>query len=87
MSKREIYQQPLLVDPYPKDSDPQDEIVTDPKPSLKSFSKRYSKIDQHSARHFKYNVACLSSPSPFLSSQIITPFSNSMIFTYQETGL
>ena len=28
------------------------------------FFKRYSKIDQHLARH-KYNGACLSSPLPF----------------------
>ena len=36
--------------------------------------KRYFKIDQHLAWHFEYNCACLSSPPPFLSSQIITPF-------------
>ena len=36
--------------------------------------KRYSKIDQHLTRHFKYNSGCLSSPPPFLCSQIITPF-------------
>ena len=49
--------------------------------------KRYSKIDQHLARHFKYNGGCLSSPPPFLSSQIIIPFSNSMISNNQETSL
>ena len=49
--------------------------------------KRYSKIDQHLSWHFKYNGGCLSSPPPFLWSQIITPFSNSMISTNQETGL
>ena len=43
--------------------------------------EKYSKIDQHLARHFKYNVAYLSSPPPFLYRQIITPFSNSMIST------
>ena len=54
---------------------------------LLNISKRYSKIDQHLARHLKYNGACLSSPPPFLSSQIITLFSISMISTNQETGL
>ena len=49
--------------------------------------KRYSRIDQHLARHFKYKGSCLSSPPPFLCSQIITPSSNSMISTNQETGL
>ena len=49
--------------------------------------KRYFKIDQHLARYFKYNGAGLSSPPPFLCSQIITPFSNSMISANQETGL
>ena len=43
--------------------------------------KRYSKIDQHLALHFMYNGVCLSSPPPFLCSQIITHFSNSMIST------
>ena len=51
------------------------------------LKKRYSKIDQHLAWHFKYSGACLSSPPPFPSSQIITPFSNSMISINQETGL
>ena len=50
-------------------------------------NKRYSKIDQLLARHFKYNSASLSSPPPFLCSQIITPFSNSIISTNKETGL
>ena len=36
-------------------------------------------IDQHLARHFVYDVECLSSPPPFLCSQIITIFLNSMI--------
>ena len=49
--------------------------------------KRYSKIDQHLAWHFKYNGACVSSPPPFLCSQIITPFSYSMISTNKEIGL
>ena len=35
---------------------------------------RYSKIDQHLARHFLYYVERISSPPPFLCSQIITPF-------------
>ena len=42
------------------------------------YKKRYSKIDQHLERHFKYNGVCLSSPPPFLCSQIFIPFSNSM---------
>ena len=46
-----------------------------------------SKIDQHLARHYKYNSACLSSLTPFLCSQIITPFSKLMISTNQKTGL
>ena len=54
---------------------------------LSVFPKKYSKIDQHLARHFRYNSACLSSPPPFLCGQIIIPFSNSMISTNQETGL
>ena len=54
---------------------------------MECLGKRYSKIDQHLARHFKYNGARLSSPPPFLCSQIFTPFSNSMIFANQETGL
>ena len=32
------------------------------------------KIDQHLARHVKYNGAGFSSSHPFLCSQIITPF-------------
>ena len=38
--------------------------------------QKNSKIDQHLARHFKYNGGCLSSPPPFLCSQIITTFSH-----------
>ena len=49
--------------------------------------KRYFKIDQHLARHFVYNVNCLSSPPPFLCSQVITPFLNLMISTNQEKWL
>ena len=49
--------------------------------------KRYSIIDQHLARHFQYNVAGLLSLPPFLCSQIITPFSNSMVSANQKTGL
>ena len=48
--------------------------------------KRYFKIDQDLARHFKYNGGCLSSPPPFICSKIIAPFSNSMVSTNQETG-
>ena len=40
------------------------------------LNKRYSKIDQHLTRHFKYNGAGLLIPSPFLCSQKITPISN-----------
>ena len=29
---------------------------------MKCIDKRYSKIDQHLARHFKYHSGCLSSP-------------------------
>ena len=50
---------------------------------LQPLEKRYSKIDQHLARYFKYNSGCLSSPPPFLCSQIITTFSNSIISTNQ----
>ena len=50
-------------------------------------NKRYSKINQNLAQHFKYNGACLSSPPPCLCSQIINPHINYMIFTNQETGL
>ena len=49
--------------------------------------KRYAIIDQYLARHFKYNDAGLSSPLPFPCSQIITPFSISMISVNQETEL
>ena len=36
------------------------------------LNKKIFKIDQYKARHFKYNCACLSSPPPFLYSQILT---------------
>ena len=49
--------------------------------------KRYSKIDQHLARHSKHNAECLSCPPPFLCSQIITPLSHLRISTNQETVL
>ena len=49
--------------------------------------ERYSKIDQHLARYFKYNGTCLSSSPPFLCSQIINPSSHSRISINQETGL
>ena len=39
------------------------------------------------ARHSKHNGECLLSPPSFLCSQMITPFSHSMRFTNQETGL
>ena len=54
---------------------------------VEGLDKRNYKIDQHLARHFKYNGACLSNPPPFLYSQIIISFSNSTISTNQETGL
>ena len=41
-------------------------------------SKRYFEIDQQLARHFEYHCACLSSPPPFLCSQVITLFLNSI---------
>ena len=41
--------------------------------------KRYSKIDQHLSWHYKFKGVCVF--------RIITPFSNSMISTNQETGL
>ena len=53
----------------------------------KKSDERYSKIDQHLARHLKYDGVCLSSPPPLLYSQIIDLFHNSMISTNQETGL
>ena len=34
--------------------------------SINILYKIFSKIDQHLARHFKYNGASLSSPPPFL---------------------
>ena len=49
---------------------------------VKIMDKRYSKIDQHLAQHFKYNGECLSSPPP-----ITYPFLNLMISTNQEKGL
>ena len=55
--------------------------------SIFSTGKRYSIIDKHLARHSKRNGECLSIPPTFLFSQIITPFSHSMISTNQETGL
>ena len=45
--------------------------------NLISNNKIYSKIDQHSARHFVYYGACLSNPPLFLCSQIIISFLNS----------
>ena len=36
--------------------------------------KRYFKIDQHLARHFNYNGAHLSSPLPYICSQIISNY-------------
>ena len=48
------------------------------------FYKRYCRIDQHLAHHFvNYGAGLLSSP-PFLCSQTITPFCNSIIFSNQE---
>ena len=53
---------------------------------FESINKRYLKVDQHLARHFVYFGECLSNPPLFLSSQIITPFLNSMIYTNHEKG-
>ena len=58
------------------------QMLSESQTNINSFSyrgecyiKRYSKIDQDLALHFKYNGACLSSPrSSLLCSQIITPF-------------
>ena len=55
--------------------------------SRKGQSKRYSKIDQYLARHFKYNGVGLSSTPHFLCSQKNTSFSNSMISVNQKIGL
>ena len=52
-----------------------------------SGKKRYFRIDQHLARHFVNYSAGLSSPTPFLCSQTITPFYKSMLSTYQERRL
>ena len=49
-----------------------------------SVTKRYFKIDQHLAWHFVFYVECLSSLTPFICSQIITHFLNTMIFTNKE---
>ena len=51
------------------------------------LKNRYSKINKHLARHFVYYCECLSIPSPFLCSQIINHFLNSMISTNHEKGL
>ena len=48
--------------------------------------KRYSKIDQHIAPHFKYNGAFLRVPLPFYAVKKL-PIFYSMISTNQETGL
>ena len=55
--------------------------------SRKGQSKRYSKIDQYLARHYKYNGAGLSSTPPFLCSQKNSHFFNSMISVNQKIGL
>ena len=52
-----------------------------------TFTKRYSIIDQHLARHFRKIGAGLLSLPPFLCSQIITPFSHLMLSSNQERGL
>ena len=36
--------------------------------------KRYSKIDQHLARHFLDSVNVFTNPLPFYATQIINPF-------------
>ena len=51
-----------------------------------SVKDMYFKIDQHLAWFFVYYVECLLSPPPFLCSQIVTPFLNSMFSTNQEKG-
>ena len=49
-------------------------------------NKRYFKIDQYLARHFVYYGECPSYPTPFLCSQITTPFLNSFLSTNHEKG-
>ena len=49
--------------------------------------KMYFRIDQHLAQYFVNYGADLSSPPPFLWSQTITSFWNSIISSNQETGL
>ena len=39
-----------------------------------SLEKIYFEINHHLVRHFEYYGACLSSPLPFLCSQVTTPF-------------
>ena len=53
---------------------------------IQYYYKRYFKMDQHLARHFVYYGGCLSNPPPFLCSQIMIPFLNSMISTNHEKG-
>ena len=54
---------------------------------VKKVTKRYSKIDQHLERHLSITVHVFRLPLPYLCSQIITPFSFSMISTNKETWL
>ena len=39
-----------------------------------TIQKIFYNLDQHLARHFEYNGSGLSSPPPFLCSQMITLF-------------
>ena len=50
------------------------------------YTKRYFEIDQHLARHCLYYDECIN-PTPFLCSQLITPFLDSIITTNQEIEL
>ena len=48
---------------------------------------RYSKIDQHLARHFLHYSECLQHPLTFYTTQIINPFLNSRISANQDKVL
>ena len=47
------------------------------------YTKIYFKIDQHCL----YYDECIYNPTPFLCSQLITPFLDSIIYTNQEIEL
>ena len=49
--------------------------------------KRYSKIDQQIARHFKYNGECLYHLLPVYATQIINPFLTSRFWANHDDWL